>query len=381
MAMAFTEVTSESWFGRIMSSIRGVLFGLLLFIVAFPLLFWGEGRAVKRAADLEAGSSSVTEVSADTIDPAQDGELVHLSGEAKSEEELSDALLGQSVVALRLRRTVEMYQWDEESQTRKTKKLGGGTTKVTTYTYAMQWSESAISSSEFREIGHDNPPMPTQGDTLDAKRVTLGARTLSPQLVGQIDAFTPLTPDPTVASQAQLDGRAATVSGDSFYFGANPSSPELGDLRVSLARVDSPIAISVVAGQLGESFAAWETPDARTFEPRLELGVHSSAEMFAQMNAENASLTWIIRVAGFAMMFIGLMLILKPLVTVADVVPLIGSLIQGGAFLISFAIALPLTLATIAVGWIAYRPLVGIGLLAAAVAIFVGGVMLKRKRS
>ena len=40
----FTEVTNDSWFGRLGNAIKGVVFGLLLFVVAFPLLFWNEGR-------------------------------------------------------------------------------------------------------------------------------------------------------------------------------------------------------------------------------------------------------------------------------------------------------------------------------------------------
>ena len=42
----FTEVTSQSWLSRIGGAIKGVLMGFVLFILAFPLLFWNEGRAV-----------------------------------------------------------------------------------------------------------------------------------------------------------------------------------------------------------------------------------------------------------------------------------------------------------------------------------------------
>ena len=47
--MAVTETTTESWGSRLGNSIKGVLFGLALFIGGFPVLFWNEGNSVKRA--------------------------------------------------------------------------------------------------------------------------------------------------------------------------------------------------------------------------------------------------------------------------------------------------------------------------------------------
>ena len=53
------------------------------------------------------------------------------------------------------------------------------------------------------------------------------------------------------------------------------------------------------------------------------------------------------------------------------VIPFLGDLIGAGISLISFLIALPCTLVTIAVAWIYYRPLLGIGLLVVAAALIV----------
>ena len=43
----FTEVEHVSWFGRIGGAFKGILVGLIMFVAAFPLLFWNEGRSVK----------------------------------------------------------------------------------------------------------------------------------------------------------------------------------------------------------------------------------------------------------------------------------------------------------------------------------------------
>lgn len=44
----FTEVSHTSWGGCIRTSFKGLLFGLVLFLGAFSLLFWNEGRAIGR---------------------------------------------------------------------------------------------------------------------------------------------------------------------------------------------------------------------------------------------------------------------------------------------------------------------------------------------
>src|SRR5216684_5777850 len=104
MPDSFTEVTGESWFGRLFDSIKSVLFGLLLFFVSFIVLFWNEGRAVHTARSLEEGAAVVVSAAADAVNPSNDGKLVHVSGEATTTETLSDADFGVSAPAIRLER-------------------------------------------------------------------------------------------------------------------------------------------------------------------------------------------------------------------------------------------------------------------------------------
>ena len=54
-----SETTTQGWLSRIMESIKGVLVGLLFFVLAFPLLWFNEGRAVRTARSLEEGAGSV----------------------------------------------------------------------------------------------------------------------------------------------------------------------------------------------------------------------------------------------------------------------------------------------------------------------------------
>ena len=96
MMDTFTEVTHQGFFSRIGKSIVGVLVGIVLSIAAFPVLFWNEGRAVQTAKSLDEGAGAVVSVSADKIDPANEGKLVHLSAKAVTDETLSDEKSGRS---------------------------------------------------------------------------------------------------------------------------------------------------------------------------------------------------------------------------------------------------------------------------------------------
>lgn len=367
------EVEHVSWLGKVGESIKGLVVGLLLFAVSFPLLFWNEGRAVHRAQDLEAGGSAVVETDAGAIDPSLDGELVWLRGEAVASGTLADPLGPSASGALRLRRTVEMYQWREEERRRSRRSSGGGQRRTTTYRYEQGWSETPIDSSRFREAqGHANPPMPARSETVDAGAVTVGARTLTPDLVQQIDAFEALPVDPATLPAPSRFGRPAhPMAEGGVYLGADPQRPAIGDLRIRWAQVPA-VEVSVLAAQRGEGFGDWDAPTGRRLEQNLEVGRVAAADMFGHLEASNEILTWALRFVGWLLCFLGLLLVFRPLVAVADLLPFAGSLVGAGTFLVSFALSVPLSLVTVAIGWIAYRPLLGIGLLAGAALVLAG---------
>jgi hypothetical protein len=63
------------------------------------------------------------------------------------------------------------------------------------------------------------------------------------------------------------------------------------------------------------------------------------------------------------------------------VVPLFGRLAAVGLSLVAFLVAAPIGLVTIAVGWLFYRPVLAVALLAGAVAIGVALVVRMRRRA
>jgi hypothetical protein len=78
---SFTETTTTSWGGRIGQSIIGVFIGILLIPTAIVLLYWNEGRAVEAISAPHQGLRQVVEATPDIILAANDGTLVHLTGQ------------------------------------------------------------------------------------------------------------------------------------------------------------------------------------------------------------------------------------------------------------------------------------------------------------
>ena len=187
--MAVTEVTEESWFSRLGGAFKGIFTGIILFILAFPVLFWNEGRAVRRAKALEMGASAVVSVPTDKIQPSNEGKLVHVSGMLLTDDTLTDSQFGITIKGSKLTRKVEMFQWKEKTSTKSEKQLGGSVKKTTVYTYEKGWSSSVIDSSRFKEAGHNNPgAFPFESRKWYAGNVKLGAFTLAKNQIERIGA-------------------------------------------------------------------------------------------------------------------------------------------------------------------------------------------------
>jgi hypothetical protein len=371
MSDVVSEVTNQGWLSRIGESIKGLLFGGLMFLAAFPLLWWNEGRAVQTYKSLQEGRGAVVSVQAEKVDSANEGRLVHLSGLATTTETLSDPVFRVSVPAIRLNRKAVTYQWVEQKKSEKRKKLGGGEETVTTYSYSKDWSDKKIDSSQFKEpSGHGNPAsLPFESESWQAQKVTVGGFQLSDGLTRSIHrsvevAFTQAGVDAlpaAVKAKARLEGAA-------LYIGGDPASPSIGDVKISFNKVP-PADVSTIAQQTGARLGPYQTKAGDALE-MLEPGVVTADVMFKSAESANTVLTWVLRLVGFFVMFFGMTLLLRPIRVVADVVPFFGTLVSMGLGLIAFAVAAPLTLLTIAIAWIASRPVLGVFLLLVVVALF-----------
>jgi hypothetical protein len=371
------EVTEESWFSRIWKSIKGVGLGFLMFVGAFYLIHWNEGRALQTYQSLDEGLGAVVSIDASTIHDNNNEKLVHMSGLASSDEELVDEPFNLSVNALQLFRTVEMYQWEETLSKKTKEKVGGGTTTTKEIKYDKVWSAELIDSSDFKSKKSDkqNPKkFSFETVTKTAANVRLGAFTIPSDMVEGLDnsADVELT-DTNIPSESK---DRMHLEDDGIFVGSDPSRPEIGDMRIRFSKTPA-TEVTIVAQQDGDTFTPYET-DAGDSLVMIKQGKLNANEMFEDAKSENSIMTWILRACAIAAMCAGLKMMLLPIAVVADFIPFVGGIMALGVSLVCGVVGVSLSLLTIGMSWVSYRPMIGIPLLVVpTIALFV---LIKKRR-
>jgi hypothetical protein len=159
-------------------------------------------------------------VSADRVDPANEGGHVQVTGRLTASSAARDADMDIDAKAAVLARKVEMFQWREHCE------------HGAACTYETAWSSQRIESSGFREPqGHENPPMRLVDAHFAGADLKLGAFAADPELVA---AQAVLVDHPVHA--ADLPPNLAATFADAngaLYAGGDAAHPRVGEVRVS----------------------------------------------------------------------------------------------------------------------------------------------------
>ena len=360
MPESYTETTKISYGENIKNSLSGLIIGLILFLASFVVLWMNEGHNVAQLGKASYMNKNAIEISAEKIDRNNDNKLVQVSGEATTNETLTDKTITVSNVFV-LSRKVEMYQWEENVKTEKKDELGGGTTETKTYTYEKIWSDREINSNNFKKPSYSNPPFPVKSEDYYAKSGKLGDFMLTSKQIERMHAYKELENLPQKYEYK--------INGNSYYKGNDLQNPQIGDIKISYQFVPSGTGISIIGKQKPDNTLTSMTYKDSTVYLQQD-GIKDKAEMLDTFKQSNKIFTIILRVAGWFIMFIGLSMLINPLVVLFKVVPFLEKFVGAITGGVIFLISLVLSLLTIAIAWLAYRPLLSIGLL-----IVVGGLV------
>ena len=420
--MAYTETTQTSWGSRLGGAFKGILTGIVLVVVGTILLYWNEGRTVKTGGAInEARSVAVKVDDISRADPALAGKVIYATGRADTQDVLEDPIFGAKATAINISRRVEYYQWQEHSRQETRKKLGGGEEAVTTYTYTREWVDGPTDSGAFKDPdyqGRNKVLAEYKDETLYAPNVTFGVYTLPNFLEHSIGGAVPLdlvldedrkkaifeglsvepgpmgnamlpvvsSSDPASVDAALMGGVSGVVppqdryvhaQGNVLYLGEKPGSPQIGDVRVTFTQTP-PTEVSIIAQVAGNTFEEFTASNGYTFS-RLEMGTVGMERMFAGAESDNATMAWILRVVGAIVVIAGLGTILHPLSVIADVIPILGSIVGAGTGFVAFLLGLAWSLLVIAVAWIRFRPVLAMSLLGGVV-VLLGLLFVKGRK-
>ncbi len=329
MSNVYREVTRTGYGRNILNSFVGALIGLLLFFGSFFVIWWNEGRT-----NLALVASESIPATAGTIDAAHEGKFVAVTGDLVANEPVGDAPYLKPGDYLQLERRVEMFAWDEESRSETRDKVGGGSETITEYTYEKKWTTSPENSANFKQPdGHTNPALAIEGKTVQAPGATLGAFGLDLDQLTLPDGSVVVLTDQTVQpeSGARLDG------GYLFTGQGTQSSPQIGDIRISYTAVRSPAGVTVFGQQSGERLTPFLYEKSSTFFRALN-GDRNAA--IQELQTEHTIITWLLRGGGFLMIWIGLLLVVSPLGTVAGILPILKQITGFISGIVTFIVAL-----------------------------------------
>lgn len=373
--MAYQETTKTSYGKRLGNSLSGILVGFVLIIAGTVVLWKNEGRAVHTAKMLKSGAAECVDVAdVSSVDASLNGKLIHAIAVAQTKDEIQDPDFPISVNAIQLKKDVEYYQWVEHTQTETKDKVGGAQETVTTYTYSKEWVSRPVNSGEFKDPQYQGINNKVRIEVTDsevyADNVTFGGYKLPTTLIHAIPCDVPVQLDSALATAAR------SVDKNVLYYG-NPAEPAVGDVRITFTKAVGGEA-SVLAKVINNTFEPY-TSNGKSLIT-LSMGNHSKDNMFESEEKANKTTLWLLRILGIILVIAGFRGIFNIVTTLLKVLPPLAKIADLGVGLVAGVLGLVWSLIVIIIGWIAYRPALGITLLVLAV-VLVAFLVMKSKKA
>ncbi len=307
-----------------------VAFFALAFVV--PSIIYIENREVKIAQDLDAKIRNVVVVSAENVDEKNDNKLIHISGKIADAEkiQLTDEVFQLTVEgSMKLKRTVEMLQWQENKFKRRKKVSKQNSKDTTSFTYVQVWSDKYINSKKFQDPSYKNPPFlpDLRSREFLSEKIQVGAYKIPSKLISVSVAPHTLVPinneiienlksgvrgngDSILnggsgkvrqqSSRGAISKVRATIlkSGelrikDNKLYSGSAGENEVGNYRISFWS-SGHTYLSALGKQKGNTIVPYDTSNGNKLY-MLKPGLHSANDMLAEDNNYDSSTSWLFR--------------------------------------------------------------------------------------
>ena len=402
-----TVSSHHSYGSRVGNSFKNIFRWIILVIASIVLLVWNENNYLQEKKALQEWAAIVQEAIADQINSDLEWKEIHVSGQTASDAEaLQDNTFWIVTNNLKLKRTVEMYQWHEDSEERCDDNYWWSEDCYTTYTYDTKWDEKAIDSSNFNTTkGHENPSTREyESDERVKEPITLWVYTLTDVFVNQLtdyekinlseqdinipekykliadQATTTQTSETTTVednnnsylygdsedSNKEINTTNTTVAsnekfhinGNQIYIWTDPTSPTVWDLKITFSSV-KPWTVSIVWKQMSNELTSYTTTNWRSIA-LLDQGNVSAADMFLEAQKANKILAWALRLLWLFFMYCGFAMLFQFIETLAKVLPFLANIIGVWTSIIALWLTLIVWFVTIGIAWLAVRPIIWI---------------------
>ena len=340
---------------------NGVFGGIIILLIGIALLWWNEGNNVSNIQSVNEGYKKYTDVSSKKVDSKYDGKLVATHGKLTVNGEITDDEFGVKTSSAVLKRTVEMYQWEESCED-------------DNCTYKKVWSDIVIDSEYFKKEGHDNlSDMPYESQTFTSESAYLGAYNLPEDLLKRLPAehkIKDLNSDTANSLSMTINGR--------YYTNVNSEEgAKIGDIRVSFNDNNSK-TLSVLAMQTDDSFKVYKAKKGKDLY-RIYEGTYDGNDMLTMISKQNKRMLWLWRVVGTLLVISGIAGLFGPITSLTNRIPVLGNLVGFATSTVSSVLGLAISLLIIAIAWFRFRPLVSIVLIVIIIALVIGLKFMPKK--
>jgi Transmembrane protein 43 len=324
------------------------------------VLYFAETRMRDRAVLLRAARATIVDAPLGVLAPDREGTLIHAVGLVTCAEPVQDAAFNLSVTALRLYRTVEMYQWVEVKEQ---VDFGGNDGKVTRTSYVKRWAPTLARMPMFPARPDLRNPslMPYEERSVAASRCRLGALELPPDSLLQLGQFEPilLTDEQVAKVPTDLQGKVHNQRGQ-LFIGGKPDLPAVGDVRVAF-QVVTLREISALAMQ--RTAALVPAPDQGIPQVLIADGNVAVDGLLALVEPVAAAPEWAVRVGAFVALLVAWTLLLRKLLPSISAPPFGPRSTAAGLAVLS---ATALTCGALAAVWLPFQVSAGLPFAAAS---------------
>lgn len=377
------KVRRQSYGQKILNSFAAAILGVIMFLASFAVLFWNEGREnLAKAAGL---AEDITDSA--SLDGVKEGKAVCVRGSLDATGYAADEYL-VSGDYIYIERTVEMYAYVEKVKTTEKDNFGGSSTIIEEYSYELVWTDSPQKTDTFKGDVNEQPfffDKTWYNNRIDTKpenkRVKASGLKIGPFSVDN-------DPEMSGAKRLELNQgntkiltlEQAALYADYIYMGQNPASPQPGDIRISYKALRSSDK-GILFGEAEEGkITKYKTKKGNELF-RYFADANSKNQAVDILDKEHRVISWILRIVGFLLMFIGLMAMSGPITKFLSVIPVFAKISNFVFGIAAFIISLVLTALTIALSILLHNFLWAMLIVAAIIAITITAAALKRKKA
>lgn len=259
------------------------------------------GRAMNHSQALDEALTDAISIKSDNFQTVNaksedyEGKLIHVIGDLRVQEPISDATYNIMVQAVKLRKIVQMYQWHEDYTE---SKFAEGDETARSYYYFKDWSENVVDSRSFHSIGYQNPrQLPMQSKTFTADKAFIGNFEIGDAGKELFSGWNDVTSD-TRPEDSYIKMHLG------WYFHVDDLfEPLVGDTRVKFQFCGLEGSSYTIVGKLINGKVKPYKSSLKKEIILLAKGELSLEAIFKEEHYAVKKTTWIVRLVGFALMF------------------------------------------------------------------------------